>query len=169
MRSALLNGDGVSLVRVDYGPVHMSMASSTMPASLTDRREHLDQMARFADICARLPEGWHVFVTEESPMGPVLRRRMYNVAQWGPEPRAPFPVELDVRDLTDEHIATVAEPRLFSRRPDRYEVAVHVPGPVRDAPEGDELAGQLAAAFADELLRSLQACTSALPPRTPDP
>jgi len=171
LRSALFNDAGISLVRVDYGPVHMSVVSSTMPMSLTDEREHLDQLARSADASAALPAGLYIVTTEDSPMGPVVRRRLSNVASSGPEHlgQPPFPIHLAFYDQPADQIATVAELRLFSRWPDRYEVAVHAPGPGRDSPAGIDQARLLATTFADELLRSLQACTSALPPRTPDP
>ena len=167
LSSRLLDNDAVSLTRVDYGPLQMSLVSSTMPASLTDEREHLDQIARAADSAARLPDGLYSVGTEDSPMGPVVRRRLTNVASRGPRHTAPFPIDLAFHDLPPERIATVAELRLFSRWPDRYEVAAHVTVPETGSPAEVEQARQLADAFADAALRSLQACTALLPPRVP--
>jgi len=165
--SELLNGDAVSLTRVDYGPLQMSVVSSTMRASLTDEREHLDQIARAADAAASLPDGLYSVGTEDSPMGPVVRRRLTNVASRGPRHLAPFPIDLAFHDLPPERIATVAELRLFSRWPDRYEVAARATVPEPGSPAEVEQARQLVEVFADATLRALQACTALLPPRVP--
>ena len=167
--SALFQGQAIALVRVDYGPVHMSVVSSTMPASLSDESEHRDQRARAAEAAASLPDGLSSVTTEDSPMGPVVRRRLTNVASPGPQDRDPFPIELAFYDLPPGQTATVAELRLFSRWPDRYEVAVHAPVPAPGSPAEVDRGRQFVAAFADQLLRSLQACTSTLPPRTHAP
>ena len=65
----LLDNDAVWLTGVDHDPLQMSVASSSMPASLTEEREHLDRIARAADAAARLPDGLYSVGTKDSPTG----------------------------------------------------------------------------------------------------
>lgn len=165
--SALLNGNAVSLARVEYDqPFEIYLVSSTMPAGMTADEEHREQVVR-AQAAADATPGLYRFDTTPSPMGPVIRRQLTNVTHGSAEQgQNPFPLDMRFFDSPDA-IRTIAETRLFSRVPDRFEVAVLAGVPDNASDREVSLVRQVMASFADDVTASLQDCTAAMPARRP--
>lgn len=162
--TGLLNGTAVALARVEYPEDRLAafIVASTLPAGLSDADEHQHQLARARQVVEQL-DGLVSAETRDSPLGPVIAFGLRNVMPERGD--ALFPLELEFYDAPE--VVSWGETRVFSRRPDRLEVAVlAIPG--RDAtPAQRQQAQRSAAEHADRLLASLQRCTGAMPRRTP--
>lgn len=163
--SALLGGGAVSMVKVDYDTSMAAyVVTSTMPDALTIEQERADQSALAGKNAEAFP-GLYRFDETSSAMGPLLVKQLTNVAQVGKD-NALFPLEISFHDAPGK-ILTVAETRLFARKPDRFEVAVIAAVPRDAAPADVDRLRERVGMLARELNDSLQSCTAKMPPRVP--
>jgi len=162
---AMFNRGAIYLTSVLY-PENLSanIVVSTVPQGRTVEEEISRMLAN-----ERRAEGAYAHsygITElETAFGPSIGLRIKNVADRARN--GPFPLVRPIYKPAKEPIESLSVHRLFVRGPDRFEVAVlQLAKQPADESTESEMSARITA-FADEVVKSLQSCTAALPPRTP--
>lgn len=161
--SALFANDAISLVKVDYESRTAGyVVSSTLPEGRTTSAEHANQLGRARDAASKVPTLF-AYAEDTSPMGPVLVQSYTNAAEFGAG-EAMFPLELSFHDA-DGAPVTVAESRVFTHPPQRFEVAALAMVAPDATPEDVAKLRRRVADLAMQLQSSLQSCTAERPSR----
>lgn len=163
MTQAMFNGNAIGLTRVTYPDnISLYVVTSTIPAGRTAE----DEVGRLRETNrqgARMyPEGISVSDTT-SLFGPMTTMTMKNVLE--STAQGPFPLTRNLVKRDDGTLMSLSVHRLFVRGPDRFEVAgLKYFIPATTAADQDRPLAELTA-LVDQVVDSLQQCTSTMPLR----
>jgi hypothetical protein len=158
------NRNAVSFLRVTYNNrMAAYVVTSTLPAGIT-AEEELANLQRSEQANARAVGERLAVTAVQAPLGQAIGLRMTNIVE--SSPAGIFPVERPLL-ANAEPLISMSVHRLFTRGPDRFEVAVlGVPDNPADPQASAQLERKLTE-MADAVLVSLQTCTQRLPIRLP--
>jgi hypothetical protein len=158
---AMFNRNSIYLTQVDYpDKLRAAIAVSTIPAGrgADEESSRLIELNRQAEQVTGHSFGISKLVTD---FGPTLAMQVKDIAPGSKN--GPFPLNMGAfYNPPRLPIESLSVHRIFTRGPDRIEIAVLqlAPQPASDTTES-EMKSKLAA-FADDLVKSLQSCTSSL-------
>ncbi|MET0093271.1 MAG: hypothetical protein ABW120_07045 [Sedimenticola sp.] len=168
LQHAFMKGGAIYLVHVAY-PGHLvgTIAVSTVPAEQTTKEAYLKMLDNERRSADKLNEAGIRYLVEEGvgDFGPTIEIVANNPKDGNK--MGPFPLTRSFFSPADKSLVSMSVHRLFVRGHDRIEVAFIQPAP---QPNTETTEAEMEASLTqrvNELVSSLQACTSTIPVRVP--